>query len=431
MKKLLVSIISTLVLLIPAVVNAEPVINKTSLEIKVGESSSLSVSGVEEGQTVSWSSDSSNATVSNSGSVTGVSTGTAKITATVKNSNEEVVATFDCNVTIAANSEADTVDLTLSELKAEGGTLSSPTVDRENNKTKYTLTVTDKDNLSISFKPTVTDTNKVSVMKNFNDSDKLLKNFKNNEKAKIILTNQLLDENNSKRSYSYEITIKYEEEEQEISCDLKDLTVVGYNLKFASYTAIYNLNVPHSVSEVTIKAEQENNKATMVYGGKNADGVAIKYDGEKATNLAVGENHIKITISNGQETKTYTINITRKATNDTEKEKEEEEEEVQEEETTGEETTAEPTSQPEEKKGLPNPDPIFNRIAVTFGCLIGFALGGFGIYFYNKTSPKNMKKELMKEKKKKEESPIVEAKAKPKAEVLEDLEETKEYKINK
>ena len=69
-----------------------------------------------------------------------------------------------------------------------------------------------------------------------------------------------------------------------------------------------------------------------------------------------------------------------------------------------------------------SPDSILDYIIITLGTLVLFSIGGIGIFFYFKTSPKRMKKELLKKKKTdvKEESPIVEieeTKEEPKKEI--------------
>ena len=87
------------------------------------------------------------------------------------------------------------------------------------------------------------------------------------------------------------------------------------------------------------------------------------------------------------------------------------------------------------KVNVPDADPLINKIIVTFATLVGFALGGFGIYFFIKTSPKKMKKELLNrsnDKKEVEESPIVEVKAETlddTTDTKEEIETTKEFKL--
>ena len=47
-------------------------------------------------------------------------------------------------------------------------------------------------------------------------------------------------------------------------------------------------------------------------------------------------------------------------------------------------------------------------VSITIASIILFLIGAIGIYFYIKTSPKKMKKELLKIKKEKDDSPIIE-----------------------
>ena len=74
---------------------------------------------------------------------------------------------------------------------------------------------------------------------------------------------------------------------------------------------------------------------------------------------------------------------------------------------------------------------------MSFACLILFIIGGIGIYFYLKTSPKRLKKELINSKRKEQAtSPIVEVEHEeisisPVTATENDMESTKEYNIKK
>ena len=173
----------------------------------------------------------------------------------------------------------------------------------------------------------------------------------------------------------------------------------------------------------------------VAFRAKEILATGIKVD-SSALDIKVGdENHIRITVKNGNVSNIYTLNIIRKS---------EEEEKITEEETTSKEDIEEPQTDsetkdnqkeettPGPKENVPDPNPILNRVIVTLASLVGIAIGSLGIYFYVITSPKHMKKEILKYRNNKKDASNNESleKENKKIEVKDDLVQTKEFKVD-
>ena len=251
----------------------------------------------------------------------------------------------------------------------------------------------------------------------------IISNASSLEQVKKGIKINIVDKNNKDNYKTYTLT----PEVKEVDVTLKSLSLTGYSFKdsFESVKTIYEVSIPNNVTSVTINATPNDSTSKVTI---NARGANVKND--IVSDLPEGTTTINIVVTNSGESKTYYIHVTRAKENTTGDLKEENDE------TQSEEINAEdikPTKETKkENKQVDSNDPVadtlFNKIVVTFGCIVLFAIGGLGIYFYVKTSPKKMKKEVLKKKKTKETSPIVEVKKEEIKEILDPLEETKEYK---
>lgn len=236
---------------------------------------------------------------------------------------------------------------------------------------------------------------KIGEEENFSNAIKNLeKNLKvtfKDENAKIavygsVSNNQfsIIITDGADKKQPYYFVIKY----PEANANLASLKINGYafNETFNKDTTSYTVTVPYDITTVTITANPEDNNAKV-----NPSTSFTKDD------LKVGGNTVEVKVTNGNSTKTYKIFITRS-----------EENELEEKATSI--ISSKITSSDFDIPKTENPDSILNYIIITLGSLVLFTIGGLGIYFFIKTSPKKMKKELLKDKEKKEESPIVEAK---------------------
>ena len=390
MKKKLFLFLSILVLVIPFGVFAEdpapsadptqspepshdPVeikitVSPSSMELKEGESKKIEVELEGASSTVIWkSSDDSVATVDD-GKVTAKKAGTATITATVEGKSA------NCAVTVKA---AEKVSATLKSIKIAGAEVTK--VDDNN----YNVTVTDESNFNIV------------------DDGKHVIISLSDESAKYSMTS--LDAKNEFKILVGDNTYTFKVKKPEANTYLSKLEVVGYafDQAFNKDTTSYTVTVPYDITTVTINANPEDSNA------KVSTGTSFTKD-----NLQVGGNTITIKVTNGSDSRTYKVFVTR----------EEESKEKNEKTTSG--ITSKITSDDSEVE-IPettSPDSILDYIIITLGTLVLFSIGGIGIYFYVKTSPKRMKKELLKKKEnsEKEESPIVEInEVKPKKEKAE------------
>ena len=84
--------------------------------------------------------------------------------------------------------------------------------------------------------------------------------------------------------------------EQKPNTTLKSLKIEGVNLKFDENTFEYEFNVDYSINELVIDAVANNQEAKIDIENKS---------------LVVGENEVKITITNGKEKSEYLLKVTR------------------------------------------------------------------------------------------------------------------------
>lgn len=393
MKKTFITLFSLLILLSPKLVDALE-ISESSITIEKGNSKTLTITDLEEGQTVAWSSgDSESVTVSN-GVVHGVkkTTSPVVITAVVSEGNEEK-GTFNCSVTVTevepSPSPSESPDVSPSPSPSPSPTTTPAKIEYsieitggeltdkfDMNKKEYTVKVTDLNtfkNDGINVKRSSNDIKyKIPDLGSVKDGSKLTVEI-NGEKYILIVslpkTNTLLDK----------------------------LSVTGYsfNETFNKETTRYTLTIPNDVTEITVNWTKGDDKQSVTTS--------------KLDDLKVGGNSIYVTVKNGNDSTTYTIYVTRS-----------DEEKVEEKKTSIIKNSTSTTGTEIDTSNDPKITSPLHNIIVVLTSLALFITGGIGIYFYIKTSPKRMKKELLKLKNKKEESPIVEIKKEDKKEEIDD-----------
>lgn len=89
---------------------------------------------------------------------------------------------------------------------------------------------------------------------------------------------------------------------------LDNISLSDGNISFSRKTKSYDVSVGTSVSEIRIKAEPEDTSSTVKIDGTEVD-EDDKY--RKTVSLSQGKNTIKIYVENGNDNRTYTLNIYR------------------------------------------------------------------------------------------------------------------------
>lgn len=375
-------------------------LNKTELNLTSGETETLVATVSPDGSEVEWSSNNEEvATVNNNGKVTaGTKEGQATITAMIKDTNEKAT----CTVNVTAGNTKGT-DATLKSLNIKNGKLNK---NFNPNVFEYTVTV-DSNVTVLEFDYELSDDNAHDFGPNNN------KNLKNGDQLKIKVVAE-----DEKTNHTYILTIsKPTTNTNETSLNLKSLKINGYALNetFKASTLKYTANIPYEIDTITVEANPEDSNANVTVSGTK--------------NLKVGENTVTITVKdNSGKSKVYQIVVTR-----------EKEASVEEKPTsiiTSSSNTSSNIAGTINYPNTNNPDSFLKYAIVSLACLILFAIGGIGIYFYMKTSPKRLRKELSNRSLEMEnvevESPIVEAspfpEIVPKETHYEELTETKELK---
>lgn len=426
--KLLLIIISAILILTPCYIYAEPVEGETSTVPEQGESSNNEQPTLPEEKTIrldktaldlgtekevllkatvtpsdsiiEWSSDNESvATVDQNGKITTKKTaGTAKITATIQGTNISATCTVKVTITLGT-------DATLKKLTISNGSLDKSF---DPNVTQYNVTVDSKVN-SLKF---------TDLDKDLNDSNAGWQvtgnsNLKNNSVVRIIVTSEDKSEKN-KVTKTYELTII----KDTVNLNLKSLKINGYalNESFDKDILEYTANIPYEIETISVEAPPEDSEKEVTISG--------------LTNLKIGQNTVTVTVKDQTgNNKTYKIIVTRdkKVT-------------VEENPTSIITSSNIITENNNSKNSITSnfynnssSDDFLKYAIVSLACLILFIIGGIGIYFYLKTSPKKMKKELTKIKKD-EISPIIEVETEHKNQVniedmmQENLVHTKEFK---
>jgi len=348
---------------------------ETESTLKTGETLLLKVIVTPSDAKVTWvSSNEKVAKVDSTGLVTALDkSGEATITAKL---NDVIKAEYKIKVDAPKSTDATLKDLTVN------GTLSP---EFKSDVYEYTIEL-DKNVTSIDFEPVLSD----DSAKPFPPSDSKNKSLKNGD----VLTFKVVAED-GKTSQSYKFTVVKEAS----SLDLKSLYINGYALNeiFDPTITDYTASIPYEIETITVKTSSE----------ATENEVSIKVSG--ITKLKVGDNTVKVVVtdkSDNTKTNTYTIVVTR-----------EKEVSVEEKPTsiitssgiTGEDgnNTSKPSSGNDKNNNDSGSDDFLKYAIVSLACLILFAIGGIGIYFYIRTSPRKLKKMLVVQKTE-EESPIVE-----------------------
>lgn len=320
-------------------------LDKSKLELTVGEVATLTATVTNATDTsVSWSSsDNSIATVDSTGKITAVGAGTVVITAK-SNADSNVLA--NCDVTIKTKQLSS--DASIKSLNLTVGTLNktfSP------NDLDYTITIP-AGTKELNIKDAITLNDSKAGLLVSGDS-----NLKNGSKITAVVT----AENGQQRTYTFTIV------KEAIDLSLKSLRVTGYTLDqaFDPNTLNYTLTIPYEAQDVTIQAAAASSEASVSVSG--------------ATGLEVGKSVVTVTVSDADGNKReYKITVTREA----ETEENEEEENISSTSSSTSNQTSKDVHEDNRK------DRTLQYVLVSIGCLILFLIGGFGIYFYIKTSKK-------------------------------------------
>ena len=365
-------------------------LDSTSLELGTNKSITLVATVTPSGSEIEWSSsDEEVAKVSENGKVTTLSkAGTTTITATIKGTT--IKASCTIKVTKAVGSDA-----TLKKLVISNGTL-----DKEFKSDVYNYSVTlDTSVNKLEFTYELSDSN----ASYFGPSSNVNKNLKNGDKLEL----KVVAEDGTNHTYTLTIV------KDASNLNLKSLKINGYALNevFDYNTLYYTASIPYEVDTITVAATPIDNAANVDITG--------------LTNLKVGENTVTITVSDkAGNSKKYTIVVTRES-----------EKSVSENPTSIITSTSsnQTSSIINSNSNHKNDDSFLKYLIVSIACFILFLIGGIGIYFYMKTSPKKIKNELknLNNEKKQQESPILEVgneKQEALKEVMnEDLMKTKEF----
>ncbi len=385
-------IVVGIVLILPVMVNAQAtdVTIEGIRNMKIGESQALKAivkkddDDTNDYKIIYQSENEQIATVDETGKITAVSSGTTSII--VKIENTTIQKKFEINVTeeqIIAPVVSN--DATLKSLSIKGYDLNKTF---NPNETDYEVTIPSNiKSLTINKEANHL---KASIQVSGNSS------LKNGDIIKIIVTAE-----DKKTTKTYHIKVLNDE----INLNLKSLKVLGQSLNetFKATQTKYTLTVAYEIEVLNVEAKAE------------SDDVKVEITGNDK--LDVGVNTITITVKSktSSDKKIYTITVTR--------EKETEQTKPTSTPSTSTETT---TNKPTTNKPASKSNSNFAKyMLVTIGCLVLFAIGGVGIYFYIKTAePKKDKKGKNNQARNiKKNEVIIERQSKE-----DDLEDTKEFK---
>ena len=380
--------------------NYEIKLNYTKLELSAGKSETLkaTITPSSNDVEIEWSSSDSEAvTVDQTGKVTAGSKAAQGVIITAKIKGTSVQAT--CTIDVTRNIGTDA---TLKSLTIKNGTL-----DKKFQSNIYDYSVSIDSNVSsLDIEYELSDSNASYFGPSSDDN----KNLKNGDQLKL---NVVAEDGETSKTYTLTIV------KDATSLNLKSLKINGYalNESFDANTLEYTASIPYEIDTITVAAVAEDSAASVKVTG--------------LTNLKVGNNTVTITVSDkAGNTRTYRIIVTRET------------EASIEENPTSIITSTDHNSTSDYAAIIGDNDDdsdFLKYVIVSFACLILFAIGGIGIYFYLKTSPKKLRKELSNLKAQKETSPMIEVTDIDKTNnnesssgvKSEDLEETKEFHIEK
>ncbi len=334
-------------------------LNQTEVNLNAGESITLVAKVEPEDSNVIWSSnDEFIATVDSNGKVTaGNKAGTATITATIEVEGTKKTATCTVKVTRSIGKDA-----TLKSLKIKNGTLNE---NFDPNVFEYTVNI---------------NTNISEIVIDYERSDQnataFVTNNSNLKNGSIVELKVVAEDKETNHIYKLKIV---KDEVKATSLNLKSLEINGYALNetFKANTTKYTANIPYEIDTITVEASPEDSDAKVTISG--------------TSKLKVGNNTVSIVVKDSKgNSKTYQIEVTR-----------------EEEASVTEKPTSIITSSDANASGVMannnhsnsdknQSDSFLKYLIVSLACLILFIIGGIGIYFYMKTSPKRLRKELSK-----------------------------------
>lgn len=356
----------------PTVTEITLSLDKTEANLDVGKSLTLVATTNQENAIIEWSSSNENvATVDDNGKVTANNlAGSTTITASIKDT--DIKATCTIKVLRVVSKDATLKSLTIIN---DTGTLDQTF---KSDQTNYNITI-GKNVSKIEFDYELNDEHATF----FGPSNN--KNLKNGDKLEFKIVAE-----DGETSKIYTLTVV----KDTTSLALSSLKINGYALNetFKSNDLKYTANIPYEIETLTVYAKPEDDNAKVVISG--------------ITNLKVGENTIKAVVTDEDgNSRTYEIIVTRekKVTID-----ENPTSIITSSDTTSDgATTDNINNNGNSNTKKDNSDDGFLKYAiVSLACLILFAIGGIGIYFYIKTSPKKLRKELGGSKKTSEELPV-------------------------
>lgn len=320
------------------------------------------------------SSDNNIVTVTQEGKITALKKGNATVTAKI---TENIKATINIKV----NDKEEKIDYRVKSFKITGAELV-----QKFNPDEYYFDLKDVNESAF----------KISNIQLYaSDKDAYAVASKLNNTEDKSLKEAIIDVYNKDKRLERTYTFKYKIEAKDTT--LKSLKIPGYPFEetFSSDKKAYVTTIPYEVNMVTVEYTA-------------CDGCKVVVSGEN--NLKVGSNIVQITVTNGNDSSQYKIHVNRS-----------EKTSLDEEATSIIKTSSLDTSTSSDEiveKDTANPFKPINIFFVTLASIILLLIGSFGIYFFIKTSPKRMKKELLA--KKNEENPIIEVENK--------IEDTKEFK---
>ena len=342
-------------------------LDKKEAKLDAGKTITLTATLSSTDSTIEWkSSNEEIATVNQEGVVTakeGVA-GDVVITATVKGTT----VSDTCTITVLRNIGKDA---TLKNLSVKNGDLDQPF---KSDVFKYKVTVSATTNSLVFMNIETTDSRAKSLTTNNNK-------ISNGDIVKIVVT---AEDGTTSKTYEFEII------KGAPSIALKSLKINGYalNESFSADTLKYTATIPYEIDTLTIEAPPEGDKAKVKITGN--------------TNLKLGANTIKVTVTDEDgNSRTYEIIVTR-----------DEKVTIDEKPSsiissgTDDNSVTTPNNNKSNSTKNKSDDSFLKYAIVSIACFILFAIGGIGIYFYVKTSPKRLKKELGDTKPKMEETPI-------------------------
>lgn len=335
-------------------------LDKKELELSTGKEANLkaNVTPSDANVEIVWSSSNEEiVSVDQTGKITSGSKAGQDIiiTATIKGTDIKATCTVDVSRTIGQ-------DATLKSLNISNGSLDQSF---KSDVFKYSVTV-DSDVNALKFEDLEKDLNDINAGYLVTGNSGL----KNGSIVKILVTAE--DKETQK---TYELTIV----KDTVSLALKKLEINGYalNESFDPEVLEYTASIPYEIETITVNASSVDSN------------VSVKVSG--LTNLKVGANTVTVTVKDDSDNiRKYVIIVTREK----EVSVEEKPTSIITSELVDNNQTSNNSGTASKDKDSSGDDSFLKYAIVSLACLILFAIGGIGIYFYLKTSPKRLKNNL-------------------------------------